>query len=420
MTVLRYTRHCFLICVIAAFALTLASCADSGQQSTLIERLESVNRPFDVEGTSDEGEPASTPVQLNIVSIGDILMHYPWQQEFDGVGNSMFPEYFQYINDLTLNADLALCNIEAPFAGGEPAGYPLFNMGDTMAPAVREAGFDIVYTSHNHMLDQHADAVFRTVQILRDAGLQPTGSRLSTDEPNFAPVEVKGVNIAVIAYTYESSPDSINGLPVPADMDPFINSFSAGSEADLAEMKEVIDASRASGADLVIFYLHAGTEYSHEPDADQRSVAQFLVDNGVDVILGSHVHVIQPMELLQPPPGSDGAAPVPVYWGMGNYISGQVVEWDMEPANEEGILAELRLVWNPETRAIDALTMEYLPLWNTFYSNGERVVHTVIPERGNIAENPSIQASGYLERAQSAFAEVHGVMGESISWKRDG
>ncbi|MDR1087851.1 MAG: CapA family protein [Coriobacteriales bacterium] len=411
---LRYAGRCFLIVLVAAVCLTLASCADSNPRSELAERLEASSHPFSI-GDASEGNPPSTPVELNIVSIGDILMHYPWQQEFDGAGNSMFPEYFQYINDLTRDADLALCNIEAPFAGGEPAGYPLFNMGDTMAPAVRDAGFDVVYTSHNHMLDQHSDAVFRTVQILRDAGLQATGSRLSTDEPNYAFVDVKGVNIAVIAYTYESSPKSINGLPLSADMDPFINSFSADSEADLAEMKEAIDASRASGADLVLFYLHAGTEYSHEPNADQRSVAQFLVDNGVDIILGSHVHVIQPMELLQP---SHGDTPVPVYWGMGNYISGQVVEWDMEPANEEGILAELRLVWNPETRAIDALTMEYLPLWNTFYSNGERVVHTVIPERGNIADNPSIQASGYYDRAQSAFAEVHGVMGESISWKR--
>ncbi|MDR1358545.1 MAG: hypothetical protein LBJ48_04240, partial [Coriobacteriales bacterium] len=77
MTVLRYARCCLLICVIAAFALLTASCADPNQQSPLIERLESVNRPFNVEGSSDEGEPASTPVQLNIVSIGDILMHYP-------------------------------------------------------------------------------------------------------------------------------------------------------------------------------------------------------------------------------------------------------------------------------------------------------------------------------------------------------
>ena len=395
----------------------LAACDSPEQQSQLIEQLDAINKPFDLNDSADElTSETNAPIHLNIKSIGDILMHYPWQQEFDAAGNSVFPEYFQYITDLSLGADLALCNIEAPFAGGEPAGYPLFNMGDTMAPAVQNAGFDLVYTSHNHMLDQGGEAVFRTLEVLHGAGLQTAGSRLSADVPNYALIETKGVKIAVIAYTYESNPGAINGLPVSSEMDPFINSFTASSDSDLKEMKDAIDQSRASDADLVIFYLHAGTEYSHEPDADQRLVAQFLSENGADVIFGSHVHVVQPMELLLP---TDGSAPVPVYWGMGNYISGQVVEWDMATANEVGIMAGLELTWNPETREVDAFTMNYLPLWNTFYSNGERVVHTVVPERGDIATNPSIQASGYYDRALNAFAEVHTVLGgESISWKR--
>ena len=393
----------------------LASCSYDTEQSTLIERHEATSRPFTLSGASEESM-APKPIQLNIVSIGDILLHYPWQQEFDSSGNSVFPEYFQYISDIVSDADLALCNIEAPFAGGEPEGYPTFNMGDTMAPAVKNAGFDVVYTSQNHMLDQGSAAVFRTVEVLRDAGLLPTGSRLDQNEPNYVLVETQGVKIAVIAYTYESSPGNINAMPVSEEMDPFVNSYTASNEADLQEMKAVIEDSRAGGADLVIFYLHAGIEYSHEPSDEQRQVAQFLIDNDVDIIFGSHVHVVQPMELLQP---SDGSTPVPVYWGMGNYISGQVVEWDMQTANEVGILANLELSWDPTTRAIDSIQMEYLPLWNTFYSHGGRVVHTVIPERGDIAANPSIEVSGHLGRALNAFSEVHAILGgESISWHR--
>jgi poly-gamma-glutamate synthesis protein (capsule biosynthesis protein) len=362
-------------------------------------------------------QPGQTaqPIQLNIVSIGDILMHYPWQLEYDSDGNSVFPEYFQYISDLTTEADLAFCNIEAPLAGGEPAGYPLFNMGDTMAPAVRNAGFDIVYTSHNHMLDQHNDAVFRTLEVLHQNGLMTAGSRLTEGEANFALAEAKGVKIALIAYTYESSPGSINGLPVSEDMDPYVNSFTGSDEADRAEMVACVTDARAAGADLVIFYLHAGDEYSHEPNAEQRDIAQLLVDNGVNIILGSHVHVIQPMEIIQP---TGGGTPVPVYWGMGNYISGQVVEWDMEPANEEGILAQLSLTWNPGTHEVDAFTMEYLPLWNTFYNDYGRVVHTVIPERGDLSQNPSLQVSGLYDRAASAFAEIRALLGDPLSWKR--
>lgn len=395
----------------------LCACSFTGQQDHLIERLDAINRPFDLSVTPQGGTPAGEPVQLNIVSIGDILMHYPWQREFDSAGNSVFPEYFQYINDLTSNADLALCNIEAPFAGGEPAGYPLFNMGDTMAPAVKEAGFDVVYTAHNHMLDQQSDAVFRTVEVLRNANLLTTGSRLDVNEPNYAFVETKGVKIAIGAYTYESNPGAINGLPIPAHMTPYINSYTASYTEDLAEMKAVVDAGRAAGADLVVFYLHDGIEYSHVPSYEQRSVAQFLIDNGVDIIFCSHVHVVQPIELVTP---TNGGTPVPVYWGMGNYISGQVVEWGMEPANEVGILADLNLTWNPATRQIDTIDMKYLPLWNTHYTSGGRMVNTVIPLRDDVdvATNPSIQISGHLQRALSAFDEVHAIVGDNISWQR--
>lgn len=401
-------------CLFLMGTLLSAACAGNGGSDQLIDRLNAISRPFNVGGVSG-GAAADRPIQLHIVSIGDILVHYPWQQEFDNEGNSVFPEYFQYIRNTVLDADLALCNIEGVFAGGEPAGYPLFNIGDTLAPAVRNAGFDIVYTSHNHMLDQHPGGILRTLEVLHDAGLQTTGSRLDTDAPNYALTTVQGVNIAVISYTYESSLGQINGLPVPKEMDPLINSFTADSEDDLAEMGGLISEAREAGADLVIFYLHAGTEYSHEPDSGQRETAQFLADNGADIIFGSHVHVVQPMELLQP---TDGSTPVPIYWGMGNFISGQVIEWDMELANEEGIMADLVLTWNPETEEIDSLHMNYLPLWNCFYDNGGRTVHTVIPEQGDVSTNPSIQVSGHAQRALDAFAEVHDIMGEGIRWQR--
>lgn len=409
---LYYSVSLFLL--IAACALVLSSCSSPKTAQENLEHLNSINRPFNLSGVS-ENEVDRSPIQLNIVSIGDILFHYPWMQEYDAEGTSIYPEYFRYINDISRQADLALCTIEAPIAGGELSGYPTFNIGDSIAPSVHEAGFDVVYTSHNHMLDQHANAVLRTVEVLRENGLQATGSRLSIEEPNYALIDVKGVKIAVIAYTYESSPNMLNGLPVPADMDPLINSFTYGSEEDLAEMQAVVSDSRKAGADLVIFYLHAGTEYSREVDQGQRSTAEFLVENGVDVIFGSHVHVVQTMELLSP---SDGSAPVPVYWGMGNYISSQIKEGGMELENEEGIMADLSLTWNPTTKEIDALVMDYLPLWTCYNTTSERLMYTTVPERREVSENPSVVSSGKYERALSAFEEIHTIMGEPIHWQR--
>lgn len=400
--------------MLAVCALILSSCSSPKTVQENLEHLNSINRPFNLSGVL-ENEVDKSPLQLNIVSVGDIIFHYPWMQEYDAEGASIYPEYFRYINDFTRQADLALCNIEAPLAGGELFGYPTFNAGDSIAPSVYEAGFDVVYTSHNHMLDQHSDAVFRTMKVLRESGLQTTGSRLNISEPNYALIEVRGVSIAIIAYTYESSPNMLNGLPVSANMDPLINSFTYGSEEDLAEMQAVIHDSRQAGADLVIFYLHAGTEYSREVDQGQQNTAEFLVENGVDVIFGSHVHVVQTMELLSP---SDGSTPVPVYWGMGNYISSQIKEGGMELENEEGIMADLSLTWNPATKEIDALVMNYLPLWTCYDATSERLKYTTVPERPEVSENPSVVSSGKYERALSAFAEIHTIMGEPISWQR--
>lgn len=403
----------FMLC-----SLVLTACSAPEHTST-IERLNAINRPFDLSDapvTDTEDVAAQQAVQLNIVSIGDIIFHHPWMQEYDSAGVSIYPEYFRNINDITQEADLALCNVEGPIAGGELSGYPMFNFGDSIAPAVSEAGFDVVYTSHNHMLDQYSEGALRTLEVLRGSNLHTTGSRLSEDEPNYAMVTVKGVQVAVIAYTYESSEGMINGLPIPAGMDSLLNSYLPGSLDDLNEMKTVVESARSAGAELVIFYLHAGTEYQHEVDGYQRSTAAFLVEQGVDVIFGSHVHVVQTMEMMYP---LDGSAPTPVYWGMGNYISSQIEEGGMALENEEGVMAQLSLTWNPATSEIDAFTMDYLPLWTCYDPSSERLMYTTIADRGDISENSSIQATGKYQRALNAFAEVRAIMGEQITWKRE-
>lgn len=423
MAILKYMHKisiiaclCMLSALLCLLSITLSSCSLAGTEDS---QVSASSRVFVDESSQNSAAPAAEQlesIELNIVSIGDMIFHYYWMDEYDDAGNQLYPEYFQYTSEISQNADLALCNVEAPIAGGELSGYPLFNVGDSIATAVSNAGYDVVYTSHNHTLDMGGGAVLRTLEVLRAAGLETTGTRLSADEQNFALVEVKGVKIAVIAYTYETADNLINGIPIPAGMDENINSYLYGSDEDLQEMKALIDDSRAAGADLVIFYLHSGIEYQQEPSADQRQTAQFLVDNGVDIIFGSHVHVVQPMEMLQP---SDGSAPVPVYWGLGNYISSQVAEGGMSLENEEGNLAKLSITWNPNTNEVDAFTMDYIPLWTCYYYSND-FKYTTIPDLGDVSQNPSVLAANKLDRARAAFAEVRSILGEPLKWQREG
>ena len=388
----------------------------ANEQSRL-EELRAISRPFAVE--SADSQQATSSVSLEIVAVGDIMLHYPDQRQYDSSGEPVFGDYFQFVSARVQAADIALCNIEAPFGGGEPQGYPVFNMADEMAPAVAAAGLDVVFTTNNHMLDQGADGVLRSVQILRENGLVVAGSRLEESEPAFALYNAKGLDIAVVAYTYETTPLSgsraINGIPMASWQDPLINSYTSGSAADQEEIVALLAAARAAGAELIICYFHNGTEYSQTPDSEQREMAQLVADHGADIVFASHPHVIQPMELLEP---ANGGAPVPVYWALGNFVSNQRLESDMDPENEQGLLATVRLTYNPQSQQLDALSMEYLPLWVDRYSNGERTVHTVIPESANVEENPALAASGHLDRALTAFAQVRELMGETLSWSR--
>ncbi|MDR2672894.1 MAG: CapA family protein [Coriobacteriales bacterium] len=402
------------------FALSVLSSACAAQPRSVDKRLEdltSTSRPFNPDDMQ-LARPAP-PVELRIVSVGDIMLHYPDQRQYDSDGQPVFADYFRFTAEVVQTADIALCNIEAPFGGGTPAGYPIFNMADEMAPAVAAAGFDVVYTTNNHMLDQGSEGVLRTVSLLRESGLLVAGSRLEENEPAFVLYNTKGLDIAVVAYTYETttlgSTRSINGIPMAEDLDPLINSYTSGSAADKDELRRTFDAARAAGAELLVCYFHNGTEYAQAPNDDQREMAQYAADAGADVIFASHPHVLQPMEFLMP---AEGEVPVPVFWAMGNYVSNQRLESGMDAENEQGIMADVRISYNSQHQQIDEIHMDYLPLWVDRYSDGTRPVHTVIPERGDLAENSALATSGHLDRALAAFVEIHELLGEAQTWKR--
>ncbi|MDR3136006.1 MAG: CapA family protein [Coriobacteriales bacterium] len=422
---MRQVAHLLVVFLLTAMLALSSGCAgldesvDDGQ--SLRDRLNAATRPFDgEEDTPPQAQAQPSPtVQLDIVAAGDIMLHYPNQVRYDSLGNAVFGDYFQFVTDVVSAADLAICNIEAPFGGGEPSGYPIFNMADEMAPAVAAAGFDVAITTNNHMLDQYAEGVLRSVRLLRENGLLVAGSRLEASEPGYALYSIKGLRIAVVAYTYETSAlggnRAINGLPMSEELDPLINSYTSGSQDDKAEIVAQIEAARSAGADLVISYFHNGIEYSQQPSDEQREMAQLVADAGADIIFASHPHVLQPMELLEP---TGGGTPVPVYWAMGNYISNQRLESGMDAENEQGILANVQLSYNTNEKQVTALTMDYLPLWVDRYHNGERTVHTTIAQTDTVADNPALAASGHLERALAAFEQIRELLGPPLSWSR--
>lgn len=254
---------------------------------------------------------------LSIVAAGDVLPHLPvLRSARDGDGYD-FGRLLDPLDPWVQGADLALCHLEVPVApaGSAPSGYPVFGAPAQLAQGLADQGWDGCSTASNHAVDRGWRGVGATLDALDAAGLGHVGTARSAAEdarPQLYRVERGGrpVTVVHLAATYGT-----NGMPVDADKPWSVQLL------DAADVVTRATAARAAGADLVLVSLHWGTEYRTAPTDAQRAVAARLAGSGVvDLVIGHHAHVPQPVEHLPGGPGGDGMW---VAYGLGNYLSNQ-------------------------------------------------------------------------------------------------
>ena len=268
-------------------------------------------------------EPTEPPVEkiasVTISNMGDILMHGPVRVAYLTNGyqegdkwveyEHNFAPIFQHIASYISQSDYAVVNLETPLAGLEngrvySGAIGSFNAPDVILDGAAGAGFDMFLTSNNHTYDCGSFGMHRTMEVIRNKGFAYLGTQLSPEEPDYRIIDLSGIRIGMACYTYEvpnANPDqkSLNGKWVTAADNQLVSSFDyywldlfyAQMEADIAAMK-------ASGVDKIVLYTHWGDEYKLVNNATQKQIAQKLCDLGVDVIVGGHPHVVQPVELL--------------------------------------------------------------------------------------------------------------------------
>lgn len=384
---------------------------------------------------SDTGQKTPTSKQANetqhetieLLCVGDIMAHGTQiKAQYDSAtGEYDFNNNYKYVKPYIEKADVAMCNLETTF-GGEPyRGYPVFSAPDSLADAIKNTGFDIVFTSNNHMMDTGMKGVKRTLRVLRDKGFDVSGSRLSEEEPRFFIRNVKGVKVGFIGYTYETpSPDGnvyINSIKVPYEEAELINSFSNERiNADLKEMKDSVTAAKKAGADIIVMYLHWGEEYQVNPNRYQKMVAEYLVDNtATDIIFASHPHVLQPIDMVK---SADGKKIVPVFYSMGNFISNQRVEslGERFSNTETGCLAILEVKVKPktvngeQTYTIESIDNKTVPTWVNRYKNGGKTIYDVVPLDGTEQDNPGVKASGRGAHVRAAKEAANAVLNQYL------
>ena len=263
-----------------------------------------------------EETPQDTTIHMSVV--GDIMCHLT---NIKNAYNSTSKDYdfsnvFEDIEEYTQKADITVGNLETTFAGASRGytGYPTFNTPEVLGENLKDIGFDVLCTANNHSMDKGYSGVESTLNFLDKYEIDHMGTARSKEEQNDILVkDVNGIKIAFLAYTYGT-----NGITVPKDKSYCVNLINK----DL--IKEHISLAKEQKADIICVNMHWGLEYKLKQNTEQEKLADFLFENGVDIILGSHPHVLEPMEkreiTLADGTKKDGF----VIYSLGNFISGQI------------------------------------------------------------------------------------------------
>lgn len=260
----------------------------------------------------------------DLLFAGDLMQH---QAQIDAARTPdgyRYDSCFKWVKQEITQADLAVANLEVTLAGKPYRGYPQFSAPDEYLTAIRDAGFDLLATANNHCLDGGSKGLSRTIQMLDSLNIAHLGTYRNTEEKERAyPLiaDVNGLRIAFLNYTYGT-----NGLKV---MSPQTVNY-----IDTTQIKQDILKARLRRPDAIIALMHWGLEYHALPDASVRQLAHWLLKQGVDHIIGSHPHVVQPLEVHT---DTDGQRHLIVY-SLGNYISNM-----SKKGTDGGLMVRLQL-----------------------------------------------------------------------------
>ena len=294
----------------------------------------------------------SSAQKLSLLFMGDIMGHYSQIKAAEVSGSLTYDynEVFRHVRPLTVNSDFAAANLEVTLAGSPYKGYPQFSSPAALAEACKNAGIDCLLTANNHSADRGNKGIVSTIEKLDSIGIMHTGTftdQSSRDSLQPLLFVKNGISVAILNYTYGT-----NGIPVPTPV--IVNML------EKERITSDIDKANELNPDLLVLVLHWGTEYDTIPSENQTQLANYFFYKGVDLIIGSHPHVIQKMVWQKDDPVFRNKA---IVYSMGNFISNQ-----RNPKTDGGAMVKIEITKNDSSVFIsDAgyyLTWVYTPVAN--------------------------------------------------------
>lgn len=288
---------------------------------------------------------STSVARITLLFAGDLMQHQAQINAARTLSGYDYSDCFRYVKEEICRADIAIGNLEVTLGGKPYRGYPAFSAPDEYLSAIREAGFDVLLTANNHCLDRGKKGLERTILTLDSLNIPHAGTYTNTEmrEQRYPLLlEKKGFRIALLNYTYGT-----NGIPV--------SSPNIVNLIDREVMARDIEIAKAMNPDVVIACMHWGDEYQSLPNKEQISLADWLLQQGVTHIIGSHPHVVQPMELRTDSITGNRHA---VVYSLGNFISNMSVR-----GTDGGLLFKLEL--EKDSAVTRVSKCEYSMIWTS-------------------------------------------------------
>lgn len=293
---------------------------------------------------------SENPVEnVTISAVGDLMCHslqYNYAELKYGIYD--FDPSFRYIKKYFENSDFVFGNLETVTAGKSRgySTYPLFNSPDEYITALKDAGFNLLTTANNHAFDKGEKGLLRTIEQLDKNDISYTGTfKSERDRDSVRIFNIKGIRIAFLAYSYGT-----NGIPVPKGRPYLINLI------DTSLIHKDIKRARKSGAEIVLVYFHFGYQYSRMPNDFQNRIVNETINDGADIIIGGHPHVLQPVKYFK----TRGAVLDTgfVAYSMGNFLSNQ-----RDRYTDAGMILNITISKDTLNDSIYISNVSYTPTW---------------------------------------------------------
>ena len=388
------------------FILNVNSCSDkniiseSNSSGTRKHYIEKNSKAWDdrPKNSSQELKPDSLQ-EINVCVVGDLMCHKQQITNAKKGDKYDFSEYYEFVKGYISQADYAIGNLELTCAGKERgfSGYPSFNAPDEYVDALKGAGFDFLVTSNNHSMDLGEKGLLRTIEQIKRNQLGYTGTfETKRDHDSIRVVKIKGVNFAVLNYTYGT-----NGSYPDKGHEYMLNVIDSA-----VITKEIFEAKKLN-PDFIMVFFHFGAEYNPDPNDAQKNAVRWAHNAGANLIIGGHPHVVGPCEWLLPTKSNPDTGFVA--WTMGNYVSNMTKRF-----TDAGVMITLKLKKNNNTNK-KSVSAEFVPTWVYKGENPSKKSHVIFPSEFATDKKklPSYVDAGMIGKMLQAHEDTKSVINKN-------